>query len=58
VSRLGHLGFGDTHGKAGVPQIILSPWWDCHDFGSRAEWLKIGRWGNKKHAYVSRASHG
>jgi len=39
-----------AHASAGVPQIVLSAWWDCHNFATRAEWLKIGRWGNKKHA--------
>ncbi|GFZ44334.1 hypothetical protein JCM24511_02056 [Saitozyma sp. JCM 24511] len=32
----------------GTPQVILSPWFDCHDFGVRAEWLGIGKWGNKR----------
>lgn len=24
--------------STGTPQIILSPWYDCHDFGMRVEW--------------------
>jgi hypothetical protein len=32
--------------------VILSPWFDCHDFGVRAEWLGIGKWGNKRVACV------
>lgn len=41
------LTWGDS---AGVPQVILSPWYDCHDFGNRAEWLRIGKWANKSSA--------
>ncbi|WVQ76415.1 hypothetical protein IAR50_006082 [Cryptococcus sp. DSM 104548] len=32
---------------AGVPQIILSAWFDCHDFSTRVESLGNGVWGNK-----------
>ncbi|KAK3400338.1 hypothetical protein B0T20DRAFT_478186 [Sordaria brevicollis] len=32
---------------AGIPQVILPPWMDCYDFARRAEFLGIGRWGNR-----------
>ncbi|ODN97030.1 hypothetical protein I350_08008 [Cryptococcus amylolentus CBS 6273] len=32
---------------AGVPQIVLSAWFDCHDFSTRVEHLGNGVWGNK-----------
>ena len=38
--------------STGTPQVILSPWWDCHDFANRVEWLGIGKWGNRNHAYA------
>ncbi|ORX36356.1 hypothetical protein BD324DRAFT_490775 [Kockovaella imperatae] len=31
----------------GTPQIILSPWADCHDCGHVVEWLGLGAWGNR-----------
>jgi UDP:flavonoid glycosyltransferase YjiC (YdhE family) len=30
-----------------VPQVVLPQWADCYDFANRAEYLGIGRWGNK-----------
>ncbi|KAK4684396.1 hypothetical protein P7C73_g5781, partial [Tremellales sp. Uapishka_1] len=54
--RTGHVVCVVNHGGSnsyhealatGTPQVILSPWFDCHDFGIRAEWLGIGKWGNK-----------
>ncbi|KAI0687509.1 hypothetical protein C8Q76DRAFT_788342 [Earliella scabrosa] len=48
-----HHGGSNSYHEAlatGTPQVILSPWFDCHDFANRAEWLGIGKWGNRKHA--------
>ncbi|ORY31940.1 hypothetical protein BCR39DRAFT_557870 [Naematelia encephala] len=39
----------------GIPQVIVSSWYDCHDFAVRAEWLGIGKWGNR--AASPRASY-
>lgn len=36
-----------TPSRAGVPQIVLPTWVDCYEFGSRAEMLGLGMWGNK-----------
>lgn len=37
-----------TRRSSGIPQVCLPCWLDCYDFGSRAEFLGIGRWGNKQ----------
>jgi len=36
--------------STGVPQVVLPVWVDLYDFATRAEWLGIGIWGNKKAA--------
>ncbi|KAH8886030.1 UDP-Glycosyltransferase/glycogen phosphorylase [Thozetella sp. PMI_491] len=33
---------------AGVPQVIVSAWIDCHDFGNRIQLARAGIWANKK----------
>lgn len=49
VAFVSHGGSNSYHEAlaVGVPQVILAKWYDCFDFGNRAEWLGIGRWGNK-----------
>ncbi|KAK4224320.1 hypothetical protein QBC38DRAFT_515248 [Podospora fimiseda] len=34
--------------SAGVPQVVLPVWMDTYDFARRAEYLGIGRWGNRQ----------
>jgi UDP:flavonoid glycosyltransferase YjiC (YdhE family) len=34
--------------RTGVPHVVLPLWWDCFDFATRAEYLGIGVWGNRK----------
>ncbi|KAK4118580.1 glycosyltransferase family 1 protein [Parathielavia appendiculata] len=50
VCSINHGGANSFHDAVtcGVPQIVLPSWLDCYDFASRAEVLRIGRWGNKK----------
>jgi UDP:flavonoid glycosyltransferase YjiC (YdhE family) len=36
--------------SSGVPHLILPMWADCYDYASRAEYLKIGVYGNAKAA--------
>ncbi|GKT40538.1 glycosyltransferase sdnJ [Colletotrichum spaethianum] len=36
--------------SAGVPQVVLSVWFDTHDFATRVEYLVIGKRGSKNHA--------
>ncbi|KAL7421422.1 hypothetical protein Q5752_004308 [Cryptotrichosporon argae] len=52
VCSVSHGGSNSYHEAlaAGKPQIILSVWYDTHDFGARAEWLGVGKWGNKRTA--------
>jgi hypothetical protein len=40
----------DVYRRSGTPQVILSPWLDCHDMAVKAEWLGVGVWGNRHHA--------
>ncbi|GME30646.1 Sfi1 spindle body [Neofusicoccum parvum] len=58
VAFVNHGGSNSYHEAlaAGVPQVILSPWYDCHDFGNRAEWLRIGKWANKSSAPLVNAA--
>ena len=36
--------------RTGVPQIALPAWPDCFENATRAEWLGVGVFGNKKSA--------
>lgn len=33
-----------------MPQVLLPAWADCYDWGSRVEYLGVGRWGSKTQA--------
>lgn len=52
VCSVNHGGSNSYHEalSSATPQVILSPWYDCHDFGNRTEWLGVGKWGNKSSA--------
>ncbi|KAF6830911.1 udp-glucoronosyl and udp-glucosyl transferase family protein [Colletotrichum plurivorum] len=57
VCSVHHGGSNSFHEAlcAGIPQLTLPAWYDCYDFGWRAELLGIGRLANKKtQAYVNR----
>ena len=42
-----------SHPRNGVPQLLLPMWADCFDFAMRAEYRKIGIYGNRKaHPWV------
>ncbi|PYH88634.1 DAGAT-domain-containing protein, partial [Aspergillus ellipticus CBS 707.79] len=36
--------------RNGVPHVVLPAWQDCYENAARAEWLKIGVYGNKSRA--------
>ncbi|KAL2177464.1 glycosyltransferase family 1 protein [Thermothelomyces heterothallicus CBS 202.75] len=50
VCSVNHGGANSFHDAltSAVPQVILPAWLDCYDFANRAEYLGIGRWGNKQ----------
>lgn len=48
-----HHGGSNTWHEAvsfGIPQVVLPLWFDTYDFAARTEYLRLGIWGNKKHA--------
>lgn len=34
--------------RAGIPQVLLPAWYECYDYATRAEYLGIGIYANKK----------
>ncbi|KAK3295187.1 uncharacterized protein B0H64DRAFT_141427 [Chaetomium fimeti] len=50
ICSINHGGANSFHDAltSGVPQVVLPGWLDCYDFASRAEFLGVGLWGNKK----------
>jgi hypothetical protein len=34
--------------RAGIPQVLLPAWYKCYDYATRAEYLRIGIYANKK----------
>ncbi|WYZ36522.1 hypothetical protein EsH8_II_000028 [Colletotrichum jinshuiense] len=50
VCSVNHGGSNSFHEAicTGIPQVVLPGWGDCYDFGIRAEFLGIGKWGNQR----------
>ncbi|KAL2161806.1 hypothetical protein VTH06DRAFT_7590 [Thermothelomyces fergusii] len=50
ICTVNHGGANSFHDAvtSGIPLVVLPAWLDCYDFANRAEYLGIGRWGNKE----------